>query len=255
MKWPGKISEARNIQGLLSTEVKIVPYRGKLKYVAGVDAAFSDDAVFAVVCLYRYPELVFVEQASAVKKLVFPYVPGFLSFREAPAIIAAIEKLSITPDIILVDGQGIAHPRGIGIASHIGVMLDIATIGCAKSRLVGEFEEPGVRKGSWSRLKYEGKIVGAVVRTRNDVKPVFVSPGHKVDLESAIRITLACMGNFRIPEPLRCADSLSRQLKKNLNQRDSSDVAPSFTANEITYVDLSSRINRDATFDNNKPES
>ncbi len=214
MKWPGSTAEAREQQERLSTRVKIVPYRGEPHYVAGVDAAFSDDTVFAAACLFLYPEMVLVEQTGAEKQLEFPYVAGFLSFREAPAIIAAVEKLSRTPDIILVDGQGIAHPRGIGIASHIGVMLDIPTIGCAKSRLIGEFKEPGKRKSKWSPLRYEGKIIGAVVRTRNDVKPVFVSPGHEVDLEGAIRITLACTDNFRIPKPLRCADMLSRELKR-----------------------------------------
>jgi deoxyribonuclease V len=216
MRWPGSIAEARKEQELLSTRVKIVPYRKEPQYVAGVDAAFSEHAVFAAACLYRYPDLGLIEQAYAVKQLLFPYVPGFLSFREAPAIIAAVEKLSRTPDIILVDGQGIAHPRGIGIASHIGVVLDIPTIGCAKSRLIGEFNEPGVRKGNWSALRYEHKIIGTVVRTRDRVKPVFVSPGHKMNLHAALRITLACTVNYRIPEPLRCADMLSKKLKMKI---------------------------------------
>ncbi len=213
MKWPGSIAEARRLQEQLRKKVRIVPYRKEPQYVAGVDAAFSEHEVFAAACLYRYPDLGLIEQAYSVEQLLFPYVPGFLSFREAPAIIAAAEKLSITPDIILVDGQGIAHPRGIGIASHIGVMLDIPTIGCAKSRLLGEFKEPGVRKGNWSALWYEHKIVGRVVRTRDRVRPLFVSPGHKMDLPAAFRITLACTVNYRIPEPLRCADMLSKKLK------------------------------------------
>ena len=181
--------------------------------MTGVDAAFSEDLVYAAACLYRYPELTLQEQASAAGKLRFPYVPGFLSFREGTAIIAAIRKLTVKPDVILVDGQGIAHPRGIGIASHLGVLLNIPAIGCAKTRLVGEFEEPGRRKGSWSELVYECRIVGAVLRTKDSVRPLFVSPGHKIDLDSAVRITLNCIGKYRIPEPLRCADMLSKKLK------------------------------------------
>ena len=215
MKWPKTfaIVEAREIQEQLRNKVRIVPLQKGPRYVAGVDAAFSDDKVFAAACLYQYSDLTLVEQAYAVQKLVFPYVPGFLSFREGTAIIAAIEKLKIKPDLILVDGQGIAHPRGIGIASHIGVLLGIPAIGCAKTRLVGEYKETGKRKGKWSPLSFEGGIVGAVLRTRDSVKPLFISPGHKIDLEGAIKITLGCAGRYRIPEPIRCADMLSKQLK------------------------------------------
>jgi deoxyribonuclease V len=215
MKWPKTISieQARELQENLRKRVQVVPLRGEPRYVAGVDAAFSEDLVYAAACLYRYPELTPLEQASAVEKLRFPYVPGFLSFREGPAVIAAIRKLTVKPEAILVDGQGIAHPRGIGIASHLGVLLGIPTLGCAKTRLVGEFEGPGRKKGSWSRLMYEGRTVGAVVRTRDGIKPLFVSPGHKIDLDNAIRITLNCIGKYRIPEPLRCADMLSKKMR------------------------------------------
>ena len=119
-------------------------------------------------------------------------------------------------DLILVDGQGIAHPRGLGIASFIGVILDVPTIGCAKSRLVGEYTEPGSRKGSWSPLWYERRTVGAVVRTRDHTRPLFISPGHKIDLASVIQITLASIGRYRIPEPLRCADLLSKKIKRGI---------------------------------------
>ncbi len=216
MKWPKTptIAEARKIQQQLRKKVRIVPLRKAPRYVAGVDAAFSDDAVYAAACLYRYDDLSLIEQAHAVQKLSFPYVPGFLSFREGPACIAAIGKLSTTPDVLFVDGQGIAHPRGIGIASHLGVLLDIPSIGCAKTRLVGEYREPGIRKGRWSPLSFEGEIVGAVLRTRDAVRPLFISPGHRIDLEGAIRIVLGCAGKFRIPEPIRCADMLSKKLKK-----------------------------------------
>ena len=215
MKWPKTISieHARELQKDLQKRVRIIPLKREPRYVGGVDAAFSENLVYAAACVYRYPELRLVEKACAVEKLKFPYVPGFLSFREGPAIIAAIKKLSTEPDVILVDGQGIAHPRGLGIASHLGVLLGIPTIGCAKTRLVGEFEGPGVRKGSWSVLTYEGRTVGAVLRTKDSVRPLFVSPGHKIDIDGSIRITLNCSSKYRIPEPIRCVDMLSRKLK------------------------------------------
>jgi deoxyribonuclease V len=218
MKWPETISieQARELQKDLRKRVRVIPLTREPRYVAGVDAAFSEDLVYAAACLYRYPELTLVEKTCAVEKLRFPYVPGFLSFREGPAISAAIKKLSTKPDIILVDGQGIAHPRGIGIASHLGVLLNISTIGCAKTRLVGEFKEPGGRKGSWSGLTHEGRIGGAVLRTKDSVRPLFVSPGHKIDLNNAVRITLGCIGKYRIPEPLRYADMLSKKSKAGL---------------------------------------
>jgi deoxyribonuclease V len=149
-----------------------------------------------------------------VRKLSFPYVPGFLAFREGPAIIAAIKKLFHIPDLILVDGQGIAHPRQFGLASYIGVRLDIPTIGCAKSRLIGDYKEPGNKKGSWSPLGLGDDIVGAVLRTKDNVRPLFISPGHRTDVKSAILLTLSCLGNYRIPEPIRCADIHSKIIKE-----------------------------------------
>jgi deoxyribonuclease V len=212
--WPDTIAEAKEIQSALQDKVRITPLRKTPEYIAGVDAAFPENNVLAVACLYRYPELSLVEETIAVTEVSFPYVPGFLSFREGPAIIAAIEKLTVKPDLILVDGQGIAHPKGLGIASHIGVLVDIPTIGCAKSRLVGEYKEPGFRKGAWSPLQYNGKVVGAVLRTRDHVRPLFVSPGHRTDLKASIEIVLGCTGNYRIAEPLRRADFLSKKIKK-----------------------------------------
>lgn len=217
MKWPKilTIEEARKEQERLRKKVSIMPYPKEPRFVAGVDAAFGADRVFAAACLYRFPELILVEQRSVVQKLIFPYVPGFLSFREGPAIIAAINELSRTPDLILADGQGIAHPRGIGVASYIGVLLGIPTIGCAKSRLIGDYEDPGLKKGSWSPLCVDGNVIGAVLRTRDSVRPLFVSPGHKADVESAVRLTLSCTVAYRIPEPLRCADMLSKSICKS----------------------------------------
>jgi deoxyribonuclease V len=213
VKWPGDIAEARAAQELLSSTVRIVPFLGRSRFVAGVDAAFSSSRIFAAACLYRIPDLVCIEQVTAVQDLLFPYVPGLLSFREGPSVIEAVSRLKQRPDVILVDGQGIAHPRGIGLASHIGVLLDIPTIGCAKQRLVGDFREPGSGKGDWEPLRYREALVGAVLRTRDNVKPLFVSPGHRVDVNTAIGIVLSCLGRYRIPEPVRCADMLSKKLK------------------------------------------
>lgn len=215
MKWPKTftLQEAKKLQVRLREKVRVAPLRKKPRYVAGVDAAFSNDRVFAAVCLFLFPELTLIEQRFAVRNLSFPYVPGFLSFREGPAIMAALDLLSCRPDLVLVDGQGIAHPLGIGIASFIGVMTGIPTIGCAKSRLIGEYVEPAKKKGNWSPLTVENNVIGAVLRSRDNTRPLFVSPGHKTDLDTAIRIALDCTGYYRIPEPLRCADMLSKKIR------------------------------------------
>jgi len=214
MRWPGNIQKAREMQERLRCKVRIVPYLGSPLFIAGVDAAYTGDHVVAAACLYSFPDRTCLERTADIQELRFPYVPGYLAFREGPAIIAAIKKLTRKPDIILVDGQGIAHPRRFGIACHIGVQLDIPTVGCAKTRLVGDYREPGVRKGSWSDLKYEGDVVGAVLRTRHEVRSLFVSPGHRIDKEGSVRFVLASVGSYRIPEPLRCADAYCRRMKK-----------------------------------------
>ncbi len=211
--WPESTEEARKLQELHRDRVRIESLKREPVFIAGVDAAFSEDQVFAAACLYRYPEMTLVEQSSAIERSKFPYVPGYLLFLEGPAIINAVQALRIKPDLVLVDGQGLAHPRRIGSASHLGVLLDLPSIGCAKTRLIGEFSEPGRRKGNWSELRREGETVGAVLRTRDRVRPLFISPGHKIDLKDAIRITIGCAGKYRIPKPLRCADMLSRRMK------------------------------------------
>ncbi|MBE0425088.1 MAG: endonuclease V [Nitrospirae bacterium] len=214
--WPDSIENAKKIQTKLKDKVKIVPFRKKPKYIAGVDAAFCDNKVLGISCLYKYPEITLTEYAFGIKEASLPYIPGYLSFREGPAIIEALKKLKFKPDVVLFDGQGIAHPMGLGIASHIGVIIKTPTIGCAKSRLVGEYNEPGCKKGVWSPLKYNGKTVGAVLRTRDNVRPVFVSPGHLIDLKTSIEMVLSCTGKYRIPEPLRRADTLSREVKHRM---------------------------------------
>jgi deoxyribonuclease V len=214
MKWPETIEQAKEIQMSLAAKVLCIPLRKKVKLIASVDAAFTKNQVFAAACLFSFPELGLLDEACFVSPISFPYIPGYLSFREGEAIIHALRLLKAKPDLILVDGQGIAHPRGLGIASHIGVLLDLPTIGCAKSRLVGEFEDPGWKRGDFVPLFFREKIVGAVVRTRDYVRPLFISPGHKVSLENSVEIVLQTTGGFRIPEPLRRADFLSKQVKR-----------------------------------------
>ena len=203
---------ARRVQIELSKRVRIQSLQMDPSNIAAVDAAFDGESVIAVASLFAYPSLLHISDAVAREKVRFPYVPGLLSFREGHAFISAIRKLKQVPDVIIVDGQGIAHPLGCGIASHIGVLLDMPTIGCAKSRLVGEYSEPGPKKGQWSPLIYKGSEVGAVLRTRDNVRPVFVSPGHLIDLCSSVAIVLQSLTQYRIPEPLRSADYLTKAL-------------------------------------------
>jgi deoxyribonuclease V len=182
----------------------------KIRTIAGVDAAYKDGAQAAVVLL-SFPALQMLEQVTAHRDVVFPYVPGLLSFREAPVALDALAKLSTPPDVLLCDAQGIAHPRRLGLASHLGVYLDRPSIGCAKSRLVGTYDEPGPDIGGRSPLRHRGELVGMVVRTKPRTNPVFVSIGHKVDLETAVAVVLACLRGYRLPEPTRLADKLTHE--------------------------------------------
>jgi deoxyribonuclease V len=213
---PKDISEALAIQSFIRRRIRIIPLKAKPALVAGVDAAFFDGEVAAVASLFTYPEMRHVRDSAYRGQASFPYIPGFFFFREGPAVLQAVRQLKVAPDVILIDGQGIAHPRGAGIASHLGVLLDVPAIGCAKSRLFGEFDEPGRTKGDWSYLYRPGDLsrIGAVVRTRTGVKPVFVSPGHLIDIGSAVDIVLGCISLYRIPEPLRRAHCLSRRMGK-----------------------------------------
>ncbi len=217
MKWPDNIEQAKEIQESLRAKVLCIPLRKKVKLIAGADAAFGEDRVFAAACLYSYPALSLLDEVCVVSSISFPYIPGYLSFREGEAIVGALRRLKAKPDLILIDGQGIAHPRSMGIASHIGVLLDLPTIGCAKSRLVGEFAEPDWERGARSPLLFQEKIVGAVLRTRDHVRPLFISPGHKVNLKNSIEIVLQTTRGFRIPEPLRRADFLSKRVKREFS--------------------------------------
>ncbi|MFA5783676.1 MAG: deoxyribonuclease V, partial [Phycisphaerae bacterium] len=182
------------------------------------DCAFTADKKNIICCavVLEYPNLNVIEIVHAVKKTTFPYIPGLLSFREAPACIAAVEKIRHKPDMFMVDGQGIAHPRRLGIAAHLGLFFDKPTIGCAKSRLIGTYEPPGMAKGKCSELYDGDEVIGAVVRTKNNCKPVFVSVGNKCDLNDAINSVMNCATKFRIPEPTRLADIEVAKIKKSL---------------------------------------
>lgn len=213
LNWPVTVDEARIVQAGIVERVRVTPLRKKIRSVAGIDAAFTGGKTIAAVTVSGFPSLDLREERECVAETRFPYIPGYLSFREGPAMICAYERLRVKPDLIIFDGQGIAHPGRAGIASHIGVLLGKPSIGCAKSRLVGEFEEPASRKGSWNYLYYKGEAAGAVVRTRDGVKPLFISPGNLVTIEDAVELILQCTGRYRLPEPVRAADSLSRRVR------------------------------------------
>jgi deoxyribonuclease V len=220
--WNLSYSQAREVQADLACKVEFTRLKKSPKLIAGIDCAFSKDGerILAVVVILRPPQFELVETVSASRKVTFPYIPGLLSFREAPVCLAAVEKLQTPPDVFIIDGQGIAHPRRLGLAAHLGLFLDQPAIGCAKSRLTGTYEEPPLEKGGYSLLKDEkrkqntqSEIIGAVVRTRTNVKPVFVSVGHKCLLEDAIRVVLDCAVKYRLPEPTRLAHQAVSRLK------------------------------------------
>ena len=205
--WQVSIGEARDIQVGLAGRVSRHGEVSQPRYIGGVDIAVGGrgEMATAAVVVLSYPELTLVETAVAQGELSMPYVPGLLSFREAPLVLAACEKLTLTPDLVLVDGQGIAHPRRLGLASHLGLFLDTPTIGCAKSRLCGSHQEPGAAKGDYSELTDGGEVIGAVLRTRAGVKPLYVSIGHRIGLAEALHWVLACCRGYRLPEPTRLA--------------------------------------------------
>lgn len=210
--WPASPEEARRVQARLRSQVVAEDRLGPVRLVAGVDAHYAPEAglTWAAVAVLRLADLELQESVLAARPTAFPYIPGLLSFREAPAILDALERLSAPPDLLLVDGQGRAHPRHFGIACHVGLLADIPTIGVAKSRLVGSYAEPGPERGDWAPLLLRGEVIGAVLRTRRATRPLFVSTGHRVGLATAIDLVLRCVTRYRLPEPTRLADRLSR---------------------------------------------
>ena len=209
--WSVTPAEARAIQERLRGYVVTEDRLGPVRQVAGVDVGFEDrgKTTRAAVAVLRYPDLAPVEERLARAPTTFPYVPGLLSFREIPAVLAALDELTVQPDLILCDGQGTAHPRRFGIACHLGVLLDRPTIGVAKSRLIGTHAEVPPQKGAWVPLMDGAEIIGAVLRTRTQVRPVYVSPGHRVSLQTAIDHVMGCLTRYRLPETTRRADRLA----------------------------------------------
>jgi len=209
--WNLSPREAIALQAELRDRVVRTEQLGAVRHVAGVDVGFERDGAVtrAAVAVLAFPGLELVAKSVVRRPTRFPYVPGLLSFREAPAVLAAFERLRVVPDLLLYDGQGIAHPRRFGIASHVGVLLDAPTIGVAKTRLIGEHRVPPDRRGAWVPLRDGGETIGAVLRTRAGVKPLYVSIGHRVSLESAVRWTMACVTRYRLPETTRWAHRLA----------------------------------------------
>ena len=208
--WDLTPEEAIRLQGSMRTQVVIEPLDlEKIHTVGGVDVGFRDEKARAAAVLLSFPELKLLASELAEIPVPFPYIPGLLSFREAPAILAALEKLPALPDVLVCDGQGLAHPRRFGIACHLGVLLGLPALGCAKSILVGRHEPVGNPVGSTAELKAGPEVVGMAVRTREGVKPVYISVGNRIDLPSAVQLTLACGRGYRLPEPTRLADRLA----------------------------------------------
>src|SRR5919202_1953200 len=208
--------EARRLQGELASRVVSEPPLdlSGLRYVAGADVSTQGERGYATVVVLSFPELSVVEVRGYEAPLTFPYVPGLLAFREIPPLVGALDEVRLEVDVVIFDAQGIAHQRGLGLASHLGLFLDVPAVGCAKSRLVGVHEEPGLEKGSVTDLVYRKKVVGKVVRTRTGVSPVYVSVGNRIDLNSAVDLVLRCCTRYRLPETTRQAHNAANRLRR-----------------------------------------
>lgn len=201
--------QAAEEQHRLAEKVVLCPLPAPPATVGGLDVGIKDSMAQAAAVVLAYPDLAVVAHVLARRPVAFPYIPGLLAFREIPVVLDALRGLDALPDVLICDGQGIAHPRRMGIATHLGVILDHPTVGCAKSRLCGTHDAVPVERGAWQPLEDKGEIVGAVLRTRRGVKPVYVSPGHRTDLATAMHLTLSCAPRYRLPEPIRLAHTLA----------------------------------------------
>jgi len=220
--WNITPAQAIRLQRELAAQVRVEPLAGEIRTIAGTDCAFIDAGrrIIAAAVLCEALSLEVIASACEVQPCRFPYVPGLLSFREAPAVIAAVRRLPSRPDLLMCDGQGVAHPRRFGLACHVGLWLDLPTIGVAKSRLCGEHREVGLRRGCHTQLRHEGALVGAVVRTRAGVKPLYVSVGHRITLDEAVAWTLRSTRSVRLSEPTRLAHRYVTRLKAQCSVRD-----------------------------------
>lgn len=210
------VPEATRIQREMQEQAQLIPFKGPVNYVAGADISFNkfSTTVYAGIVLLKFPALTAVGYSLVKKEVLFPYVPGFLAFREVPALLDAWEQLPIKPDILVVDGHGIAHPRRMGIATHFGVLTNQPAIGSAKKKLYGNYEEPAPEKGSHTPLTdKQGHLLGQVLRSKNKVKPIFVSPGHLIDVPGSLEILQQCIQGYRLPEPTRLAHHAVNQFR------------------------------------------
>ncbi len=214
--WNLSASEAVKLQKELAPQVQVRPLEKMPRLIAGADLSFDkgSDVVWAGIVVLSFPELEIVEERGMQTEAPFPYVPGLLSFREAPAVLQVWEQLQNKPDVLVLDGQGLAHPRRFGLACHLGLWLDLPTYGSAKTLFVGKFDELGEEKGSTADLVHRGEVVGAAVRTKRRVTPVYVSVGNKMTLDDAVKLTLACDGGYRVPEPTRRAHLFVNRLRR-----------------------------------------
>lgn len=212
-EWYIDSKEAIELQKNLQKLLKFIPFEGKVNFVAGVDISFIGKLGLAVVVVID-KQFKIIEVAYFLGEVKMAYIPGLLAFREGPLFLEAWKKVKTNPEVVFFDGQGIAHPRKLGIASHMGLIIEKPTIGIAKSKLVGEYKEPFKKKGSFSHLIYNGEKIGVVYRSRDNVKPIFISPGHLIDLQSSLKLTKMFIDKYRLPEPTRLAHIFSQKLKK-----------------------------------------
>lgn len=215
-RWDISPKEGIELQKRLIKQIKLAPLKRLPKTIAGADVSYDkgSNILFAGIVVLSFPDMEIIDEVSAVGEVNFPYIPGLLSFREGPVLVEAFRKLETAPDLIIFDGQGIAHPRGLGIASHMGLILNIPSIGCAKTKLCGDYGEPGREKGSCSPLLMKGNEIGTVLRTKSGVKPLFVSPGHLVDIRGSLNLVLTCSKKYRLPEPTRQAHLFVNRVRR-----------------------------------------
>jgi deoxyribonuclease V len=215
-EWPNNPNDAIEIQKIFRPRLIAESRFEKVEYITAVDTAFNEriNILYAAAVTVKYPEMTRVEHAVVSAKAQFPYIPALLSFREGPIILDALRRLARIPDIIIFAGHGIAHPRSFGIASHLGLWVDIPSIGCARKKLIGDYRDPGLEKGAQSPLYVFNSEAGLVYRSKDNVKPIFISPGYKCSLSDARDIVINCLGEYRLPEPLRRAHLLAGKIKQ-----------------------------------------
>lgn len=229
-RWDLSPREAIAIQKNLASQIRLEAKPISYSLVAGADISFSksDPSIYAAVVILRFPDMAIIEEVSLVDVASFPYIPGLLAFREIPLICKAFAQLKNIPDIVLCDGQGIAHPRGMGLASHLGLILDLPTVGCAKTLLVGKHEAVDPCQWSQSSILYKEKVVGAALRTRSNITPMYISPGHRIDLSQSIEVVKQCTTRYRIPEPTRLAHLAVNRVRREQHQLNIQSFPSSF---------------------------